>query len=82
MIDLNRFPLPNVLAMANRLAEVRKQTELPPFEPFRAPAKADRADDLIAAALAGGMIAATGREHTATEAVGVFQMVRTALECK
>ena len=80
MIDPNRFPLPNVLAMANRLAEMRKQTELPSFEPFRALAKLDRTDDLIAASLAGGMIAAGGKAVSAEEAVGVFREVRELLQ--
>ena len=80
MIDPARFPpLPQVLAMANRLAEMQKDTALPPLEPFRPAPRVDRTDDLIAAALAGGMIAAGGRALTAEEAVGVYQAVREAL---
>lgn len=82
MIDPNRFPLPNVLAMANRLAEMKKQTELPPFEPFRAAAKVDRTDDLIAASLAAGMIAAGGTTVSAEEAAQVWREVRELLIAK
>lgn len=35
--------------------------------------------DLIAASLAGGMLAASGREYTAEEAVGMFMEVRAAM---
>ncbi len=38
--------------------------------------------DLIAASLAGGMIAASGRSHSAEEAVGVFREVRIDLQCQ
>ena len=84
MIDPTRFPLPpvNILAMANRLAEMRKQTELPHVEPFHAPAKLDRTDDLIAASLAGGMIAACGKAVSADEAVQVWRGVREAMEIR
>ncbi len=40
----------------------------------------DRHFDLIAATLAGGMIAATGREHTAGEAVKVWRELRVSLQ--
>lgn len=46
---------------------------------FAPPIKPDRTDDLIAASLAGGVIAASGRAHTAEEAVAVWREVRAAL---
>ena len=82
MIDPTRFPMPptSILAMANRLAEMRKQTELPHVEPFRPAPKVDRADDLIAASLAGGMIAAGGQAISAANAVEVWRQVREVLQ--
>lgn len=80
MIDPTRFPpLHQVLAMANRLAEQQRATALPHVEAFRLPVKVDRTDDLIAASLAGGMIAAAGREVTAEEAAHVWREVRAAM---
>jgi hypothetical protein len=80
MIDPTRFPLlPQVVAMANRLAEQQKATALPHVEAFRLPAKVDRTDDLIAASLAGGMIAAGGKAVSAEEAVQVWRGVREAM---
>lgn len=56
----------------------QRRPEQPVLAPPRQPAP-DRTDDLIAASLAGGMIAASGREWTAEEAVGVWRGVRVIL---
>ena len=85
MIDVHKikaFPAGSVMRtimdhVATQRAELPSGVGLGPYAP---PRPGDRTADIIAASLAGGMIAAGGKVVTAEEAVGVFREVRATLE--
>ncbi len=72
----------SVLDVMQSLSTVQSQRRALGADVLEAARRPPAADprDLIAASLAGGMIAAGGKAVTAAEAVGVFREVQAALE--